>query len=72
MNYNNTYIRFDWAIKRLLRDKANFSVLEGLLTVFLTTRPRLSKYWKTKVTGNGMTTSSTAWISKQKTAKEKS
>ena len=27
------YIRFDWAIKRLLRDKANFSVLEGLLTV---------------------------------------
>lgn len=29
----NSYIRFDWAIKRLLRDKANFSVLEGLLTV---------------------------------------
>ena len=27
------YIRFDWAIKRLLRDKANFAVLEGLLTV---------------------------------------
>jgi hypothetical protein len=22
-------IRFDWAIKKLLRDKANFSVLEG-------------------------------------------
>ena len=22
------YIRFDWAIKRLLRDKANFAVLE--------------------------------------------
>ncbi|MDO4165671.1 MAG: Rpn family recombination-promoting nuclease/putative transposase, partial [Bacteroides sp.] len=29
------YIRFDWAIKRLLRQKANFSVLEGFLTVFL-------------------------------------
>ena len=29
----DNYIRFDWAIKRLLRDKANFSVLEGLLTV---------------------------------------
>ena len=27
------YIRFDWAIKRLLRDKANFAVLERLLTV---------------------------------------
>lgn len=28
-------IRFDWAIKRLLRQKANFDVLEGFLTVFL-------------------------------------
>lgn len=29
------YIRFDWAIKRLLRQKANFAVLEGFLTVFI-------------------------------------
>ncbi len=29
------YVRFDWAIKRLLRQKANFDVLEGFLTVFL-------------------------------------
>lgn len=29
------YIRFDWAIKRLLRNKANFGVLEGFLTVLL-------------------------------------
>ena len=29
------YVRFDWAIKRLLRQKANFSVLEGFLTVLL-------------------------------------
>ena len=29
------YIRFDWAAKRILRDKANFSVLEGLITVLL-------------------------------------
>ncbi len=28
-------IRFDWAMKRLLRDKANFVVLEGLLTSLL-------------------------------------
>ncbi len=28
-------IRFDWAMKNLLRDKANFSVLEGFLTVLL-------------------------------------
>ncbi|MCL3852385.1 Rpn family recombination-promoting nuclease/putative transposase [Parabacteroides sp. GYB001] len=31
----DSYIRFDWAIKRLLRQKANFGVLEGLLTVLL-------------------------------------
>lgn len=29
------YIHFDWAIKRLLRQKANFAVLEGFLTVLL-------------------------------------
>lgn len=29
------YIRFDWAIKRLLRQKANFGVLDGFLSVFL-------------------------------------
>jgi predicted transposase/invertase (TIGR01784 family) len=29
------YIRFDWAIKRLLRQKANFGILEGLLTGLL-------------------------------------
>lgn len=29
------YIRFDWAVKRLLRNKANFGVLEGFLTVLL-------------------------------------
>lgn len=32
---DDNYIRFDWAIKRLLRDKANFGVLEGLLTTLL-------------------------------------
>ena len=38
---NNTYIRFDWAIKRLLRDKANFSVLEGLLTVLFNDQTKI-------------------------------
>ncbi|MDR2139852.1 MAG: Rpn family recombination-promoting nuclease/putative transposase [Tannerella sp.] len=28
-------IRFDWALKRLLRNRANFEVLEGFLTVLL-------------------------------------
>ncbi|MCQ4872614.1 Rpn family recombination-promoting nuclease/putative transposase [Butyricimonas paravirosa] len=35
MELRDRYIRFDWAIKRLLRNKANFGVLEGLLTVLL-------------------------------------
>ncbi len=34
-NTANQVIRFDWAMKRLLRNKANFSVLEGLLTTLL-------------------------------------
>lgn len=29
------YICFEWAINNLLRQKANFDVLEGFLTVFL-------------------------------------
>lgn len=32
---NNYLIRFDWAVKRMLRNKANFAVLEGLLSVLL-------------------------------------
>lgn len=32
---NEKYVRFDWAVKRILRDKANFDVLEGLITVLL-------------------------------------
>lgn len=35
MNSENKYIRFDWAAKRMLRDKANFAVLEGLITVLI-------------------------------------
>ena len=35
MNESYKYISFDWAAKRMLRDKANFDVLEGLITVLL-------------------------------------
>lgn len=31
-NQEATHVRFDWAIKRLLRNKANFVVLEGFLS----------------------------------------
>ncbi|MGB7521174.1 MAG: Rpn family recombination-promoting nuclease/putative transposase [Spirulinaceae cyanobacterium] len=32
---SNTHIRFDWAIKRILRNKANYVVLEGFLSELL-------------------------------------
>ena len=43
MNNLNKYIRFDWAMKRLLRNKANFAVLEGLLTTLLNERISIQK-----------------------------
>lgn len=30
-----THISFDWALKRLLRQKSNFEILEGFLTELL-------------------------------------
>ncbi len=30
-----THIRFDWAIKKMLRNKANFDILEGFLSELL-------------------------------------
>lgn len=41
MDCKDRYIRFDWAIKRLLRNKANFGVLEGFLTVLLNKEIRI-------------------------------
>ena len=35
MEDDKYYIRFDYALKKVLRDKANFVVLEGFLTVLL-------------------------------------
>lgn len=35
MNSNRPLVSFDWAIKRLLRQKANYDILEGFLTVLL-------------------------------------
>ena len=41
MTEYNKYIRFDWAAKRMLRDKANFGVLEGLITVLLNEKVKI-------------------------------
>jgi len=35
METDNIYIQFDWAMKHMLRDKANFGILEGLISVLL-------------------------------------
>lgn len=35
MEQDNTCIRFDWAMKHMLRDKANFDILEGFISVLL-------------------------------------
>ena len=43
MNNNNQVIRFDWAMKRHLLNKANFSVLEGLLTTLLNEKITIQK-----------------------------
>ncbi|MBF0440191.1 MAG: PD-(D/E)XK nuclease family transposase, partial [Magnetococcales bacterium] len=37
MSKSRRLITFDWALKRLLRSKANFDVLEGLLSELLMT-----------------------------------
>ncbi|MDR1380061.1 MAG: Rpn family recombination-promoting nuclease/putative transposase [Tannerella sp.] len=39
----SNYIRFDWAIKRLLRQKANFVVLEGFLSSLLNETVRIER-----------------------------
>ncbi len=38
------YIRFDWAMKRLLRNKANYAVLEGLMYSLLNERFSIKRF----------------------------
>jgi len=42
-NHGNI-VRFDWAIKKLLRNKANYDVLEGFLSVLLGRQMRIQKF----------------------------
>ena len=41
---NSNLIRFDWAMKRLLRDKSNYVVLEGFLSTLLEEDVRICKF----------------------------
>ena len=42
--YDEKYIRFDWAIKRLLRNKANHAVLEGLLYALIGKKMKIQEF----------------------------
>lgn len=59
----DTYIHFDWAMKRMLRDKANFGVPEGIEKGRAEEKRKLAKGFKetgtpaatiAQVTGLGM------------------
>ena len=43
MEKKDEFIRFDWAMKRLLRNKANYAVLEGLLTTLFSEKITIQK-----------------------------
>ena len=40
----DNYIRFDWAMKRLLRNKANYVVLEGFLSSLLGKKFKIHRF----------------------------
>ena len=41
---DENYIRFDWAMKRLLRNKANHAVLEGFLSTLIGKKIKIQKF----------------------------
>ena len=43
MKKERTFVSFDWALKRLLRDKANFDVLEGFVSTLLGSTIKIHK-----------------------------
>ena len=48
----NKYIRFDWAMKRMLRDKANYAVLEGLLTTLFNEKITINRLFESESSTN--------------------
>lgn len=53
-------IRFDWAFKKLLRNKANFVILEGFLSELLFDDIRIEKILESE--GNQETDESPLWF----------
>ena len=48
MREERTWVSFGWAIKRLLRDKANYAILEGFLTTLLGKEIKVKKFTKSE------------------------
>ena len=64
MELQDRYIRFDWAVKRLLRHKANFGVLEGFLTVLIGDDIHIVEILESEVISKRKRISSTGLISR--------
>lgn len=69
---NNKYIRFDWAVKRILRDKANFGVLEGLITVLLEEPVHIVEILESEGNQKNQRTNITVLILRPRTARMRS
>jgi hypothetical protein len=61
-------IRFDWAIKTILRDKANFDVLEGFLSALLKEDIKVVQLLESESTRIPPDKNLIAWISWCRTA----
>ena len=72
MEQQDRYIRFDWAVKCLLRQKANFDVLEGFLTVLLGEEVKIIELLESESNQQSVDDKFNPWISKPKTEKAKS
>ena len=66
----DNYIRFDWAMKRLLRNKANHAVIEGLLESLLGRKYTLRDFSKANRTKKLKKTSLTVWTFLPKATRE--
>jgi hypothetical protein len=48
MQQERELVSFGWAIKRMLRDKANYIILEGFLTTLLGKEIKVKKFTKSE------------------------
>ena len=55
------YIRFDWAMKRLLRNKANHAVLEGLMASLLGRKYTILRFFESGSNQENELDSSIVW-----------